>query len=85
MTKFSQLIDVGFFVCLDSFLSMLTVMPTRIVMTLWRLLCTRLVISFELLFSCNKAFDMDVNCIFGYWLMICELQVIFRSSGKKIE
>ena len=43
MTKFSQLIDVGFFVCLDSFLSMLTVMPTRIVMTLWRLLCTRLV------------------------------------------
>ncbi|KAL0005161.1 hypothetical protein SO802_012722 [Lithocarpus litseifolius] len=35
------LIDVGFFVCLDSFLSLLTIMPTRIVMTLWRLLRTR--------------------------------------------
>ncbi|CAI0453319.1 unnamed protein product [Linum tenue] len=32
------LIDVGFFVCLDSFLSLLTVMPTRVLMTLWRLL-----------------------------------------------
>ncbi|XP_019437156.1 PREDICTED: protein POLLEN DEFECTIVE IN GUIDANCE 1-like [Lupinus angustifolius] len=35
------LIDVGFFVCLDSFLSLLTVMPTRIMMTMWRLLKTR--------------------------------------------
>ncbi|KAE9587414.1 putative Tapt1 family protein [Lupinus albus] len=35
------LIDVGFFVCLDSFLSLLTVMPTRIMMTIWRLLKTR--------------------------------------------
>lgn len=35
------LIDVGFFVCLDSFLSLLTIMPTRILMTLWRLLRTR--------------------------------------------
>ncbi|KAF5450303.1 hypothetical protein F2P56_030668 [Juglans regia] len=35
------LIDVGFFVCVDSFLSLLTVMPTRILITLWRLLCTR--------------------------------------------
>ncbi|CAN0857740.1 Protein POLLEN DEFECTIVE IN GUIDANCE 1 [Linum grandiflorum] len=32
------LIDVGFFVCLDSFLSLLTVMPTRILMTVWKLL-----------------------------------------------
>ncbi|KAF2316686.1 hypothetical protein GH714_042027 [Hevea brasiliensis] len=35
------LIDVGFFVCLDSFLSLLTIMPTRILMTLWRLLSAR--------------------------------------------
>uniref|UniRef100_A0A5B7B1H1 Protein POLLEN DEFECTIVE IN GUIDANCE 1 n=1 Tax=Davidia involucrata TaxID=16924 RepID=A0A5B7B1H1_DAVIN len=35
------LIDVGFFVCLDSFLSMLTIMPMRILMTFWRLLKTR--------------------------------------------
>ncbi|XP_031275087.1 protein POLLEN DEFECTIVE IN GUIDANCE 1-like [Pistacia vera] len=35
------IIDVGFFVCLDSFLSLLTIMPTRILMTLYRLLCKR--------------------------------------------
>ncbi|OAY29335.1 protein POLLEN DEFECTIVE IN GUIDANCE 1 [Manihot esculenta] len=35
------LIDVGFFVCLDSFLSLLTIMPTRMLMTLWRLLSAR--------------------------------------------
>ncbi|KAL2545813.1 Protein POLLEN DEFECTIVE IN GUIDANCE 1 [Forsythia ovata] len=35
------LIVVGFFVCLDSFLSLLTIMPTRIIITLWRLLRTR--------------------------------------------
>lgn len=35
------LIDVGFFVCLDSFLSLLTVMPARILMTFWRLLSLR--------------------------------------------
>jgi hypothetical protein len=31
-----QLIDVGFFVCLDSFLSLCTVMPARILMFLWQ-------------------------------------------------
>ncbi|KAI4336236.1 hypothetical protein L6164_014785 [Bauhinia variegata] len=35
------LIGVGFFVCFDSFLSLLTVMPTRIAMTIWRLLKSR--------------------------------------------
>ncbi|GLT77120.1 hypothetical protein SLA2020_487350 [Shorea laevis] len=35
------LIDVGFFVCFDSFLSLLTIMPTRILATLWRFLTTR--------------------------------------------
>ncbi|KAJ6771795.1 hypothetical protein OIU74_018107 [Salix koriyanagi] len=35
------LIDVGFFVCLDSFLSLLTIMPTKILMILWRFLSAR--------------------------------------------
>ncbi|KAA8529824.1 hypothetical protein F0562_034358 [Nyssa sinensis] len=35
------LIDVGFFVCLDSFLSLLTIMPARILMTFWRLMKIR--------------------------------------------
>ncbi|KAF8378819.1 hypothetical protein HHK36_030168 [Tetracentron sinense] len=35
------LIDVGFFVCVDSFLSLLTIMPTRILMTFWRFLNIR--------------------------------------------
>ncbi|KAK8522769.1 hypothetical protein V6N13_115722 [Hibiscus sabdariffa] len=35
------LIDVGFFVCFDSFLSLLTIMPTRILIKLWRFLTTR--------------------------------------------
>ncbi|XP_027147780.1 protein POLLEN DEFECTIVE IN GUIDANCE 1 isoform X2 [Coffea eugenioides] len=35
------LIDVGFFVCFDSFLSLLTIMPARITMMLYRLLKTR--------------------------------------------
>ncbi|KAI7735890.1 hypothetical protein M8C21_018957, partial [Ambrosia artemisiifolia] len=36
-----RVIDVGFFVCLDSFLSLLTIMPIRLVATCWRLLKTR--------------------------------------------
>ncbi|GAB2296937.1 hypothetical protein Dimus_031039 [Dionaea muscipula] len=35
------LIDVGFFVCMNSFLSLLTIMPVRALMTLWRLLFMR--------------------------------------------
>ncbi|QHN98456.1 protein POLLEN DEFECTIVE IN GUIDANCE 1 isoform X1 [Arachis ipaensis] len=35
------LIDVGCFVCFDSFLSLLTIMPTRIMLTVWKLLKTR--------------------------------------------
>lgn len=34
------LINVGVFVCLDSFLSLLTVMPTRLIMICWRFLKT---------------------------------------------
>lgn len=36
-----QLIDVGVLVCFDSFLSLLTIMPTRIAIVLWRLMSTR--------------------------------------------
>ncbi|KAF4368480.1 hypothetical protein F8388_018604 [Cannabis sativa] len=35
------LINVGFFVCFDSFLSLLTIMPTRILTTMWRFIKTR--------------------------------------------
>ncbi|CAN4109915.1 unnamed protein product [Withania somnifera] len=35
------LIDVGFFVCLDSFLSLLTVIPMRLILISWRFLKTR--------------------------------------------
>ncbi|GAB2226700.1 hypothetical protein Droror1_Dr00022519 [Drosera rotundifolia] len=35
------LIDVGFFVCMNSFLSLFTIMPVRVLMTLWRLLIAR--------------------------------------------
>ncbi|XP_059655310.1 protein POLLEN DEFECTIVE IN GUIDANCE 1 [Cornus florida] len=35
------LINVGYFVCLDSFLSLLTIMPARLLLTFWRLLKTR--------------------------------------------
>ncbi|KAG0465980.1 hypothetical protein HPP92_020144 [Vanilla planifolia] len=40
-----RLIIAGFFVCLDSFLSLLTIMPARILMTIWRLLRTRYLIN----------------------------------------
>ncbi|KAK8936770.1 Protein POLLEN DEFECTIVE IN GUIDANCE 1 [Platanthera zijinensis] len=36
-----RLIFAGFFVCVDSFLSLLTIMPTRILITIWRVLRTR--------------------------------------------
>jgi len=44
--KMLQLIVAGFFVCLDSFLSLLTIMPARIVITIWRVLKTRSVCNF---------------------------------------
>jgi hypothetical protein len=43
--KMLQLIVAGFFVCLDSFLSLLTIMPARIVITIWRVLKTRCVMN----------------------------------------
>ncbi|KAK8604238.1 hypothetical protein V6N13_099187 [Hibiscus sabdariffa] len=35
------LISAGFVICFDSFLSLLTIMPTRVLITFWRLLTTR--------------------------------------------
>ncbi|KAL4347508.1 hypothetical protein GQ457_17G014810 [Hibiscus cannabinus] len=35
------LISAGFIICFDSFLSLLTIMPTRVLITFWRLLTTR--------------------------------------------
>ncbi|KAE8076396.1 hypothetical protein FH972_015051 [Carpinus fangiana] len=65
------LIDVGFFVCLDSFLSMLTVMPTRIVMTLWRLLCTRQ-------FKMRSAAELsDFGC---FLIMACGVTLLQRTD-----
>lgn len=59
---FLQLINVGFFVCFDSFLSLLTIMPARIMMTFWRLLNTRLVSHSSMFYSWIKAsFDMHMR------------------------
>lgn len=55
-----QLINVGFFVCFDSFLSLLTVMPTRIIMICWRFLKTRLVFHTSL-FLCS----LNLKWFFG--------------------
>lgn len=52
---FLQLIDVGFFVCFDSFLSLLTIMPARVLMTFWRLLNARLVSHSSKFYSWIKA------------------------------
>lgn len=74
--KMLQLIVAGFFVCLDSFLSLLTIMPARIVVTIWRVLKTRWVCSctvnsmkyiivFWLFIAWNK---FGVNwCLASYW------------------
>lgn len=65
------LIDVGFFVCFDSFLSLLTVMPTRIVMTLWRLLCTRQ-------FKIRSAAELsDFGC---FLIMACGVTLLQRTD-----
>ncbi|KAL3635918.1 hypothetical protein CASFOL_020465 [Castilleja foliolosa] len=50
------LINFGFFVCFDSFLSLLTIMPTRIIMILWRILRIR---QFKRLSSAELS---DIGC-----------------------
>ncbi|CAA2992032.1 POLLEN DEFECTIVE IN GUIDANCE 1, partial [Olea europaea subsp. europaea] len=51
------LINVGFFVCLDSFLSLLTIMPARIITYFWKLLRTR---QFKKLSSAELS---DLGCL----------------------
>ncbi|KAK7411074.1 hypothetical protein VNO78_02444 [Psophocarpus tetragonolobus] len=65
------LIDVGFFVCFDSFLSLLTVMPARIMMTIWRLLKTR---QFKRLSTIEVS---DFGCFF---IMSCGVILLQRTD-----
>ncbi|PPD74404.1 hypothetical protein GOBAR_DD28664 [Gossypium barbadense] len=61
------LISVGFFICFDSFLSLLTIMPTRVLITFWRLLTTRLAI----ILRCSSNGLLQQNCVilaaFLFW------------------
>ncbi|CAL4926987.1 unnamed protein product [Urochloa decumbens] len=65
-----RLIVAGFFVCLDSFLSLLTIMPARIVVTIWRVLKTRK-------FRRPNAADLsDYGCFIVLALGVASLQMI---------
>ncbi|KAK3146283.1 hypothetical protein QOZ80_3BG0264050 [Eleusine coracana subsp. coracana] len=65
-----RLIVSGFFVCLDSFLSLLTIMPARIVVTVWRVLKTRQ-------FRRPNAADLsDYGCFVVLALGVASLQMI---------
>ncbi|KAF3432081.1 hypothetical protein FNV43_RR26820 [Rhamnella rubrinervis] len=65
------LIDVGFFVCFDSFLSLLTIMPARILMTCWRLLNTRQ-------FKMPSAAELsDFGC---FMIMACGVTLLERTD-----
>ncbi|KAG2535719.1 hypothetical protein PVAP13_9NG130592 [Panicum virgatum] len=65
-----RLIVAGFFVCLDSFLSLLTIMPARIVVTIWRLLKTRKFL------RPNAADLSDYGCFIVLSLGVASLQMI---------
>ncbi|KAI3824350.1 hypothetical protein L1987_05808 [Smallanthus sonchifolius] len=65
-----MLIDVGFFVCLDSFLSLLTIMPIRLVTTWWRLMKTR---QFKML-SAAELSD------FGCFLMLASGVILLQQT-----
>nr|KJB50427.1 hypothetical protein B456_008G170400 [Gossypium raimondii] len=65
------LISVGFFICFDSFLSLLTIMPTRVLITFWRLLTTRQ-------FKWPSAAEL---CDFGCFLVLaCGVIVLGRTD-----
>ncbi|AQK63435.1 Protein POLLEN DEFECTIVE IN GUIDANCE 1 [Zea mays] len=65
-----RLIVAGFFVCLDSFLSLLTIMPARIVVTIWRVMKTRK-------FRRPNAADLsDYGCFVVLALGVASLQMI---------
>lgn len=64
------IIDVGFFVCLDSFLSLLTIMPIRLLTTSWRLLKTR---QFKMLSSAELS-------DFGCFLMLASGVILLQQT-----
>ncbi|KAL9329299.1 hypothetical protein ACSQ67_004302 [Phaseolus vulgaris] len=61
------LIDVGFFVCFNSFLSLLTVMPTRMLMTIWRLLKTR---------KFNRPSTIEFSDFGCFLILVCGVTVL---------
>ncbi|KAF2940987.1 protein POLLEN DEFECTIVE IN GUIDANCE 1 [Oryza sativa Japonica Group] len=65
-----RLIVAGFFVCLDSFLSLLTIMPARIAITVWRVLKTRQFL------RPNAADLSDYGCFVVLALGVASLQMI---------
>ncbi|KAL9314068.1 hypothetical protein ACSQ67_019520 [Phaseolus vulgaris] len=67
----SQLIDVGFFVCFDSFLSLLTVMPARIMMAIWRLLKTR---------QFKRLSTMEISDFGCFLIMTCGVVLLQRTD-----
>ncbi|XP_042377838.1 protein POLLEN DEFECTIVE IN GUIDANCE 1-like [Zingiber officinale] len=64
-----RLIVAGFFVCLESFLSLLTIMPARIAMALWRVLKTRQ------FWRLSAAELSDFGCFFVLVLGVSSLQL----------
>ncbi|BAT79448.1 hypothetical protein LR48_Vigan04g068700 [Vigna angularis] len=65
------LIDVGFFVCFDSFLSLLTVMPARITMAIWRILKTR---------QFKRLSTMEISDFGCFLIMTCGVVLLQRTD-----
>ncbi|XP_062113294.1 protein POLLEN DEFECTIVE IN GUIDANCE 1 isoform X2 [Humulus lupulus] len=65
------LINVGFFVCFDSFLSLLTIMPTRILTSIWRFIKTR---QFK---QASAAELSDFGC---FVIMVCGVFLLERTD-----
>ncbi|KAK7252186.1 hypothetical protein RIF29_35967 [Crotalaria pallida] len=64
------LINVGFFVCFNSFLSLLTVMPTRIAMTIWKLLKTR---------KFNRPSTIELSDFGCFLIMACGVTLLHQT------
>ncbi|KAL5698822.1 Protein POLLEN DEFTIVE IN GUIDANCE 1 [Ranunculus cassubicifolius] len=66
-----RIISVGYFVCLDSFLSLLTIMPARILMTIWRFIRTRQ-------FSMPSAAELsDFSC---FVVLVCGVTLLQQAD-----
>ncbi|XP_027904554.1 protein POLLEN DEFECTIVE IN GUIDANCE 1 [Vigna unguiculata] len=65
------LIDVGFFVCFDSFLSLLTVMPARIMTAIWRILKTR---------QFKRLSTMEISDFGCFLIMTCGVVLLQRTD-----